>query len=192
MGAEPWNWSAFGRGEFPGTSFGTSSNYSETSGVKSGSARSPKGGGKGGGKRQLGCRLARHPPRLVARVNRSISMLFYRNSTASFSNPPLVPFDPKSWLIFRAALSNGSRSKIGTREREREERRLDRLLLHASTYIFLLAYTDRYTDIVPSRGHSFSTKASSAVLAFTYLESEPWKTGARTLRKTSAERDCEA
>lgn len=121
MGAEPWNWSAFGRGEFPGTSFGTSSNYSETSGVKSGSARSPKGGGKGASKRQLGCRLARHPPRLVARVNRSISMLFYRNSTASFSNPPLVPFDPKSWLIFRAALSNGSRSKIGTRERERGE-----------------------------------------------------------------------
>lgn len=121
MGAEPWNWSAFGRGEFPGTSFGTSSNYSETSGVKSGSARSPKGGGKGASKRQLGCRLARHPPRLVARVNRSISMLFYRNSTASFSNPPLVPFDPKSWLIFRAALSNGSRSKIGTRERERRD-----------------------------------------------------------------------
>lgn len=48
LGAEPSNWSAFGRGEFPGTSFGTSSNYTETSGVKSGSARSPKGGGRGG------------------------------------------------------------------------------------------------------------------------------------------------
>lgn len=48
LGAEPSNWSAFGRGEFPATSFGTSSNYREMPGVKSGSARRSKGEGEEG------------------------------------------------------------------------------------------------------------------------------------------------
>lgn len=165
--------------------------HTETSGVKSGSARSPEGGGEAmeRGKRQLGLSLARHPPRLVARVNRSISILFYhQNCTASFSNPPpLSSLSPKSRLNFSSnSLSNGFFSIENWNDKERREERKT----HDPTRDYSLRPTfsssrtridtriQHGIDIVPSRGHSFPTKATPTVLAFTYRKREPWKTGA--------------
>lgn len=112
--------------------------HTETSGVKSGSARSPEGGGEAmeRGKRQLGLSLARHPPRLVARVNRSISILFYhQNCTASFSNPSLLPSRPLAEIAakffeFRLSLERFLLDRKLERQREKRERHT---ILHATT-----------------------------------------------------------
>lgn len=184
MGAEPSNWSAFGRGEFPGTSFGTSSNYTETSGVKSGSARSPKGGGRGERRwNEVKGNSAAWPTihhawslALTARYR----SFFTQTAPPSFSNPPpRVSSLSRNRGQFFESRSSGSLerfSKNGTRERERKRKdRETRFDLH---------FPPRYTD-TRHRYRSLSwpllpdeNVERLRVLAFTYRKSKPWKTGA--------------
>lgn len=85
------------------------------------------------------------------------------------------------------ALSNGSRKM--EREREREREKTERLV---STYIFLLDTRIHGIDIVPSRGHSFPTKASSDSVSLHLLIASLNRGKRERERGTGAKKNCEA
>lgn len=118
---------------------------------------------------------------------------FTQTAPPSFSNPPprvsSLSRNRGQFFESRSSASLERFSKNGTREREREREKTERLV---STYIFLLDTRIHGIDIVPSRGHSFPTKASSDSVSLHLLIASLNRGKRERERVTGAERNCEA